>query len=137
MRFELVINLGNDAMNTAEDVAEALRATATHLEVQYSELDPTLKGVIHDANGNQVGRWESMNMNSEIIITGREEWSTGIIPQIKALRSVTDPVMSLRDAKDIIMTANQVEHRVVVHGDAATAIAILEYAGVICRAATV
>lgn len=50
--FTLNIDLGNDAMQTAEDIDEALRSIAAKV------LRGKLSGSIVDANGNTVGRWE-------------------------------------------------------------------------------
>ena len=52
-RFDLHIDLGNDAMQTGEDVAEALRRIATKLERSGHE-----SGLVMDLNGNKVGTWE-------------------------------------------------------------------------------
>lgn len=51
--FTLEIQLGNDAMQTNEDVAEALRSIAEKLEFEEKE-----SGAIMDENGNSVGRFE-------------------------------------------------------------------------------
>jgi hypothetical protein len=47
--FKLTMDLGNDALQTPEDVVVVLRAIANKLEggAEY--------GAIHDANGNNVG----------------------------------------------------------------------------------
>ena len=50
--FRLRIELGNEAMQTAEDVAEALRRTAKRLEMIGQQ------GPILDTNGNLVGGFE-------------------------------------------------------------------------------
>lgn len=50
--FVLKIKLGNEAMQSAEDVAYALRDLANRLEDSY----PT-DGSIVDTNGNVVGYW--------------------------------------------------------------------------------
>ncbi len=50
--FELQILLGNDAMQTGEDVARALHEVASNLEWGF------LGGMIYDDNGNRVGQWE-------------------------------------------------------------------------------
>lgn len=54
MRFELVIRLGNEAMQETADVAEALRAVATWLDPKpfVCNGDATM---IRDRNGNKVG----------------------------------------------------------------------------------
>lgn len=51
MKFTLEIELGNDAMQTSDDVAEALA------NVTNSLLDGLTSGAIRDANGNTVGKW--------------------------------------------------------------------------------
>jgi len=48
--FTLTINMGNDAMQTPEDVAEALRDAARDIETGGKEF-------IYDINGNKVGLW--------------------------------------------------------------------------------
>lgn len=50
--FTIVINLGNDAMGTPDDVAQALKEIARKLEVGYTD------GTIRDYNGNAVGRFD-------------------------------------------------------------------------------
>lgn len=49
--FTLKINLGNDAMQTPEDIAEALETIAARLRAGKEE------GTIRDENGNRVGSW--------------------------------------------------------------------------------
>lgn len=53
--FVLKITLGNDAMKSADDIAEALRNAA--LRISYIG-DCSTFGVVHDLNGNTVGGWE-------------------------------------------------------------------------------
>jgi hypothetical protein len=48
-QFTVKIYLGNDAMQTPEDVADALRRVAEQLE------NGTTEGSIRDINGNTVG----------------------------------------------------------------------------------
>ena len=50
-KFTLTITLGNEAMQTNEDVAEALRVAASRIESRALPL-------IRDINGNNVGSWE-------------------------------------------------------------------------------
>jgi len=50
-KFILTISLSNDAMQTPEDVAEALRVAASRIESYALPL-------IFDLNGNTVGSWE-------------------------------------------------------------------------------
>ena len=49
--FSLKIKLGNDAMQSREDVASALRVVADKLDGGRCE------GFINDANGNNVGKY--------------------------------------------------------------------------------
>lgn len=51
--FVLRIQLGNHAMETAENVAEALRHVADQIEATGE-----LAGRVRDANGNTVGSYE-------------------------------------------------------------------------------
>ena len=53
MKFTLEIELGNDAMRTANDVANALDRIAD--EVLFVGLTGR---AIRDTNGNTVGKWE-------------------------------------------------------------------------------
>lgn len=58
MKFKLEITLGNDAIQTASQVARALRDVATRLERigNTSDLDGE-NGKVSDENGNRVGGW--------------------------------------------------------------------------------
>ena len=55
--FKLVIQLGNDAMQTGEDIASALRKVADHIDAPQV-ITGTM--AIYDANGNRVGLWEAL-----------------------------------------------------------------------------
>jgi len=57
-KFELTINLGNDAMQTPEDVSRALRIAADSLSKYGTDLD---HGGIWDDNGNRAGEWKFEN----------------------------------------------------------------------------
>lgn len=58
MRFTLEIELGNDAMQTADDVAEFLRDKLVR-RVESSTFDsPEGPYLVKDRNGNAVGKWE-------------------------------------------------------------------------------
>jgi hypothetical protein len=50
-RFTVEIELGNDAMQNGEDVANALVEMAADLRIGQES------GVVRDFNGNTVGRW--------------------------------------------------------------------------------
>lgn len=52
--FELKIKLGNAAMQTPEDIAEALRVVASRLDAAGIYANET----IMDLNGARVGSWE-------------------------------------------------------------------------------
>jgi hypothetical protein len=54
--FTLTIRLGNDAMQTGGDVAEALRKLADRIDT-YRDGSFGANGRIMDANGNDVGEW--------------------------------------------------------------------------------
>lgn len=57
--FLLRIALGNDAMQSGEDVAGALRALADVVGGHgFGPLDTCAYGVVRDLNGNTVGAWE-------------------------------------------------------------------------------
>lgn len=61
MKFTLNIELGNDAMRTPHDIAEALSGVAYIMRgstIPFVELTLPHSSVIRDANGNEVGRWE-------------------------------------------------------------------------------
>jgi hypothetical protein len=51
-KFKLVIELGNDAMQTDQDISEALRLTANSIDTGETE------GKIFDVNGNVCGKFE-------------------------------------------------------------------------------
>ena len=55
MKFTLSIELENEAMQTGDDVARALRKVAVQLRGHELNRDDGWK--ILDANGNTVGRW--------------------------------------------------------------------------------
>lgn len=58
-RFTLELELGNDAMKSAADIAEALLKTAAHVVEVIGDKDPkpAHSRSIHDVNGNTVGAW--------------------------------------------------------------------------------
>lgn len=63
-RFVLEIELGNEAMQTWSDIADALRYIAD--SIPFSELGVrnvaprnTEQGAVWDGNGNRVGRWST------------------------------------------------------------------------------
>lgn len=60
-RFRIEIELGNDAMQTEEDVARLLSETARKLRAKTIHLyhgGDYPSGALRDVNGNKVGQWE-------------------------------------------------------------------------------
>ncbi len=58
MKFVLTINLGNEAMQTQEDIAQALHHLGQMLHTHMARFPEAGDlGVIRDANGNRVGGW--------------------------------------------------------------------------------
>lgn len=57
-KFTLEIEMGNDAMLTGEDIAEALSRVAQALNPSFSAAEPTLQRKILDLNGNVVGFYQ-------------------------------------------------------------------------------
>lgn len=51
--FDLTIRLGNSAMQSAEDIARALRTAADRIMISGAH-----SGHIHDINGNTVGGFD-------------------------------------------------------------------------------
>lgn len=56
-QFILKIELGNEAMQTPQDIAQALREAAGGLDGLVPEATRA-SGSIRDLNGNRVGKWE-------------------------------------------------------------------------------
>jgi hypothetical protein len=58
MKFTLEIELGNDDMQTSEDVSRILLDLSEAI-VDYDMSDSKSgPGVVRDTNGNAVGKWE-------------------------------------------------------------------------------
>lgn len=57
MTFHLEIELGNDAMQSGEDLARALKQVAKYLAFNTCKLTQADGKKIMDANGNSVGQW--------------------------------------------------------------------------------
>ena len=55
--FALTLKLGNEAMQTAADIADALRRAASWLE-EYAAIEDGESVSLLDQNGNYVGKWE-------------------------------------------------------------------------------
>jgi len=58
MEFTLKIKLGNDAMQTLDDIIESLRQSRESLADGYMPLGKRDRDTLRDGNGNFVGQWE-------------------------------------------------------------------------------
>jgi hypothetical protein len=56
--FNLHIEMGNDAMSTLDDIAEALEHAADRLRSDHRWSPDDAEGSIVDRNGNTVGNWK-------------------------------------------------------------------------------
>lgn len=59
MRFFININMGNDAMKSADDLANAIKKVADRIASEQYDIDPDdeYEVPINDDNGNTVGEW--------------------------------------------------------------------------------
>jgi hypothetical protein len=61
MKFQLTITLGNDAMQSPKDIANALREAAYRVTkddpFSTDPIEEGESGLIKDENGNTVGKW--------------------------------------------------------------------------------
>lgn len=55
LTFHLEIEMGNEAMQTAEDLAACIRYVAGKMQDDHIPI----AGVVRDANGNTVGHWHT------------------------------------------------------------------------------
>jgi len=65
MKLKLEIELGNDTMSTTLDVLEAVGRS---LDNRINDDEPLTKGlsnIIRDVNGNTVGNWYVINLQTE------------------------------------------------------------------------
>lgn len=86
--FSATIHLGNDAMSTPLDVAEALRKIADRLD-GYAVGEVEGLGcfqTIHDANGNDVGRWKLGYVDRPGYATPEEERLEELRVELRAER---------------------------------------------------
>jgi hypothetical protein len=67
-KFVLKIALGNDAMQTPEDVAKALMDVVVKLSTKDTFLLHN-RGKIPDNNGNTVGYWEVEGFNKRATVS--------------------------------------------------------------------
>jgi hypothetical protein len=59
-KFELYINMGNDGMQSLDDIAEALKSVQSQLR-QGKEA-----GKIYDSNGNSIGSYVVKEINRDV-----------------------------------------------------------------------
>ena len=59
MKLFVNIELGNDAMKTAEDLAQAVEYIANRIRAAYDSapIQAICNGRVKDDNGNRVGTW--------------------------------------------------------------------------------
>jgi hypothetical protein len=57
MEFTLKIEMGNDAMQSYADIAQAVQRIFSDFSRRYEPAEDDA-GRIYDANGNKVGNWE-------------------------------------------------------------------------------
>jgi len=57
MKFTLTIDIGNDAMQTNEQIAQAIGQAADRLEEYGGEPQLGLHDTLSDDSGNRVGSW--------------------------------------------------------------------------------
>lgn len=58
MKLLIEMHLGNEAMQTAEEVTIALKGSMGRARLLREAFRVGDVGAIHDVNGNSVGRWE-------------------------------------------------------------------------------
>jgi hypothetical protein len=59
-KFELYINMGNDGMQSLDDIAEALK------QVQSQLWQGKEAGKIYDSNGNSIGSYVVKEINRDV-----------------------------------------------------------------------
>lgn len=64
--FRLSLYLGNDAMRTPSDIADALRQCAEDIEQLSGLWDMSMSQNIRDKNGNVAGRYAIKNQDGDI-----------------------------------------------------------------------
>lgn len=58
MHFQLSIDIGNEAMQTAQDIGLALSDLGARLQSFDDDNWTGTAGLVKDINGNKVGTWE-------------------------------------------------------------------------------
>jgi hypothetical protein len=71
MRIVIAIDLGNEAMQTMQDVADALAKCLTASTDMNEPLLMNESGRVRDLNGNTVGAWEVVDLAN-----GSPSWLT-------------------------------------------------------------
>jgi hypothetical protein len=93
MKFQLEIELGNDAMQTRRDIEEVLRRTGQNLAYMCDPPEDGDEGPIFDLNGNKVGTWTVTGqrqaygqcISEEELASEREQLSTEDRDKLDAL----------------------------------------------------
>jgi hypothetical protein len=57
-KFSLEIEMGNEAMQSYADIAQAVRRIFADFANRPEEVDEGENGNVYDLNGNKVGTWE-------------------------------------------------------------------------------
>jgi len=65
MKLKLEIELGNDAMTTPLDVLEAVGRSLDNRISDDEPLTTGLRNIIRDVNGNTVGSWYIIDLQTE------------------------------------------------------------------------
>ena len=85
MKFQLEIELGNDAMQTPGHIATALHNIARDLNninsysydtLSYTPIECGEQGRIADENGNSVGKWEVVkDLSAALDAAAEQRWA--------------------------------------------------------------
>jgi hypothetical protein len=65
MKLKLEIELGNDAMTTPLDVLEAVGRSLDNRINDDEPLTTGLRNIVRDVNGNTVGSWHVIDIQTE------------------------------------------------------------------------
>jgi len=100
MKFTLEIELGNDAMQSAEDVAEAIRSKLKGIEASTFNA-PEGPYNIRDRNGNTVGKWEvKRDLSAALDAVADQHWADAHEPDSPS--TAPEPLRSAAALKSLI-----------------------------------
>jgi len=88
-KFTLTIALGNEEMQTGDNVAGALDRITYHLR-SFGHLTPTAPVLIRDRNGNNVGKWSVTAGCTAWSYPGRSSWDAELLTVTGGRRCVLD-----------------------------------------------